>query len=61
MHAQLMSPTKLQNKLFHVVERTKTFVKLKIARAKRAKLLFFIGRVYTRGRLRRLDVLNFWS
>ena len=33
-------------------------MKLKIARAKRAKLLFFIGRVYTRGRLRRLDALN---
>ena len=48
-------------KLFHVVERTRTSVKLKIARAKRAKLLFFIGRDYTKGRLRRLDALNFWS
>ena len=37
--------TQLQNRLFHVVERTRKFKKcqkMKNARAKRAKILFFI-------------------
>ena len=41
----LTSSTQLQNKSFHVVERTKTASKcqkMKNARAKRAKILFFI-------------------
>ena len=41
----LTSSTQLQNRSFHVVERTKTSatcLKIKNARAKRAKLLFFI-------------------
>ena len=44
-HHMFTSATQLQNKLFHVVERTRTSSKcqeMKNARAKRAKLLFFI-------------------
>jgi len=44
-HHMPTSPTQLQNRLFHVVERTKTSSKcqnMKEARAKRAKILFFI-------------------
>ena len=44
-HHMLTSPTQLQNRSFHVVERTRTSTKcqkMKNARAKRAKLLFFI-------------------
>ena len=44
-HHVLTSSTQLQNKSFHVVERTRTSLKcqkMKNARAKRAKLLFFI-------------------
>ena len=44
-HHMLTSSTQLQNKSFHVVERTRTSTKcqkMKNARAKRAKLLFFI-------------------
>ena len=41
----LTSSTQLQNRSFHVVERTRTSTKsqkLKNARAKRAKILFFV-------------------
>ena len=44
-HHMLTSSTQLQNRSFHVVERTKTSSKcqkMKNARAKRAKILFFI-------------------
>ena len=44
-HHTLTSSTQLQNKYFHVVERTRTSSKcqkMKNARAKRAKILFFI-------------------
>ena len=44
-HHMLTSSTQLQNWSFHVVERTRTSTKcqkLKYARAKRAKILFFI-------------------
>ena len=44
-HYMLTSSTQLQNRSFHVVERTGTSSKcqkLKNARAKRAKILFFI-------------------
>ena len=44
-HHLLTSSTQLQNRSFHVVERTKTsskYQKMKSARAKRAKILFFI-------------------
>ena len=44
-HHVLTSSTQLQNRSFHVVERTRTSTKcpnLKNARAKRAKILFFI-------------------
>ena len=44
-HHMLTSSTHLQNRSFHVVERTKTSSKcqkMKNARAKRAKILFFI-------------------
>ena len=44
-HHMLTSSTQLQNKSFHVVERTRTSSKcqkIKNARAKRAKILFFI-------------------
>ena len=44
-HHMLTSSTQLQNRSFHVVERTRTFPKcqkMKNARAKRAKILFFI-------------------
>ena len=44
-HHMLMSSTQLQNRSFHVVERTRTSSrcqKMKNARAKRAKMLFFI-------------------
>ena len=44
-HPMLTSSTQLQNRSFHVVERTRTSSKcqkMKNARAKRAKLLFFI-------------------
>ena len=44
-HHMLTSSTQLQNRSFHVVERTKTsskYQKIKNARAKRAKILFFI-------------------
>ena len=44
-HPLLTSSTQLQNRLFHVVERTRTSSKcqkMKNARAKRAKILFFI-------------------
>ena len=44
-HHMLTSSTQLQNRSFHVVERTRTSStcqKMKNARAKRAKLLFFI-------------------
>ena len=44
-HHMLTSSTQLQNKSFHVVERTRTSLKcqkMKNARAKRAKILFFI-------------------
>ena len=44
-HHMLTSSTQLQNRSFHVVERTRTSSKchkLKNARAKRAKILFFI-------------------
>ena len=44
-HHMLTSSTKLQNRSFHVVERTRTSTKckkMKNARAKRAKILFFI-------------------
>ena len=43
-HRMLTSSTQLQNSSFHVVERTRTFTKcqkMKNARAKRAKILFF--------------------
>ena len=43
-HHMLTSPTQLQNRSFHVVERTRTSAKchkMKTARAKRAKILFF--------------------
>ena len=43
-HHMLTSSTQLQNRSFHVVERTRTSTKcqkMKNARAKRAKLLFF--------------------
>ena len=44
-HRMLASSTQLQNRSFHVVERTRTSTKcqkMKNARAKRAKILFFI-------------------
>ena len=44
-HSMLTSSTQLQNRSFHVVERTRTSTKcqkMKNARAKRAKILFFI-------------------
>ena len=44
-HHMLTSSTQLQNRSFHIVERTRTSSKcqkLKNARAKRAKILFFI-------------------
>ena len=44
-HHMLTSSTQLQNKSFHVVERTRTSSKcqkMKNARAKRAEILFFI-------------------
>ena len=44
-HHMLTSSTQLQNRSFHVVERTRTSSKcqkMKNARAKRAKILFFI-------------------
>ena len=44
-HDMLTSSTQLQNRSFHVVERTRTSSKcqkMKNARAKRAKILFFI-------------------
>ena len=44
-HHMLTSSTQLLNRSFHVVERTRTFSKcqkMKNARAKRAKILFFI-------------------
>ena len=44
-HHMLASTTQLQNSSFHVVERTRTSAKcqkMKNARAKRAKILFFI-------------------
>ena len=44
-HHMLASSTQLQNSSFHVVERTRTSSKcqkMKYARAKRAKILFFI-------------------
>ena len=44
-HYMLPSSTQLQNRSFHVVERTRTYLKcqkMKNARAKRAKILFFI-------------------
>ena len=44
-HHMLTSSTQLQNRSFHVVERTRTSAKcqkMKDARAKRAKILFFI-------------------
>ena len=44
-HHTLTSSTQLQNRSFHVVERTRTSTKcqkMKNARAKRAKVLFFI-------------------
>ena len=44
-HHMLTSATQLQNRSFHVVERTRTSSKcqkIKNARAKRAKMLFFI-------------------
>ena len=44
-HHMLTSSTQLQNRSFHVVERTRTSSKcqkMKYARAKRAKILFFI-------------------
>ena len=44
-HHMLTSSTQLQNRSFHVVERTRTSTecqKIKNARAKRAKILFFI-------------------
>ena len=44
-HHMLTSSTQLQNRAFHVVERTRTSSKcqkMKNARAKRAKILFFI-------------------
>ena len=44
-HHMLTSSTQLQNKSFHVAERTRTSTKcqkMKNARAKRAKILFFI-------------------
>ena len=44
-HHLLSSSTQLQNRSFHVVERTRTSSKcqkMKNARAKRAKILFFI-------------------
>ena len=44
-HHMLTSCTQLQNRSFNVVERTRTFSKcqkMKNARAKRAKILFFI-------------------
>ena len=44
-HHMLTSSTQLQNRSFHVVERTRTSPKcqqMKNARAKRAKILFFI-------------------
>ena len=44
-HHMLTSSTQLQNRSFHVVERTRTSSKcqkMKNARAKRAKMLFFI-------------------
>ena len=44
-HHMLTSSTQLHNRSFHVVERTRTSSKcqkMRIARAKRAKILFFI-------------------
>ena len=44
-HHELTSSTQLKNRSFHVVERTRTSSKcqkMKNARAKRAKILFFI-------------------
>jgi len=44
-HHMLTSSTQLQNRSFHVVERTRTSTKcqkVKNARAKRAKILFFV-------------------
>ena len=44
-HHILTSSTQLQNRSFHVIERTRTSTKcqkMKNARAKRAKILFFI-------------------
>ena len=43
-HHMLTSSTQVQNRSFHVVERTRTSLKcqkMKYARAKRAKILFF--------------------
>ena len=46
-HHMLTSSTKLQNRSFHVVEGTRTSSKcqkMKNARAKRAKIVFFIAK-----------------
>ena len=46
-HHVLTSSTQLQNRSFHVIERTRTSSKcqkMKTARAKRAKILFFIAK-----------------
>ena len=63
-HHMLTSSTQLQNKSFHVIERTRTFSKcqkMKNARAKRAKLLFFIvkyANLWGFGCRRRRDCLS---
>ena len=41
-HHMLTSSTQLQNRSFHVVERTTKCQKMENVRAKRAKILFFI-------------------
>ena len=51
-HHMLTSSTQLQNRLFHVVERTrksKKCKKMKNARAKRAKILFSLSNVQIGG------------
>ena len=48
-HHMLTSSTQLQNRSFHVVERTRTFSKcqkMKNARAKRVKMLFFHCQIF---------------
>ena len=64
IYIPLFTPLQLQNRSFHVAERTRTSTKcqkLKYARAKRAEILFFIvkyANLWSFGCRRRLACLN---